>query len=240
MQHDETGTGVQLDEGAYNPEPDADSLHTEAADAGSQPITDINELDLAVEPLEQVDVDQLEERMTFAPSIPPGYHTFRFALDDKKPIQSSVLKGKTCFQINFSGTLINPDESEGRKVNYCRANSFRSGKMTASRVDELILSLSHDRDLMNDWQASERKPKDALGLLQRAESEQRRFRGRVIWRHFDKATGEILSSNPQKPFKKGDGTVVEERPWPRDAQGKLARHPGNEEINQTLPVNLKG
>lgn len=248
------GTGADPQAFGTTPEPPADYQPAEAvpdttfADGSEIPqesyasdeeaIVDINQLDMQSEPMADVDMDKLEESMEYAPTLAAGqYFPFIFRLSEEKPWQAVTMKGKPEAQFNYEALHIKEDGTTGKTIRFQRANTFRSGKMEASRAEELLFALGK----MPAFKASERKKGDILRLLQEASAEQIVFKGQVHWRHYDKATGVTTSTAPAKPYKKvdkttGQETTVTEQPWPRDEHGKFARHPGNEDIHRVAPT----
>lgn len=213
-------------------------LPVEAYASEEEAITDINDLDLQSEPMEDVDMDKLEEALAYAPTLKPGaFHSFIFKLDDEKPWQAVTMKGKPEAQFNYQAVNLKEDGTEGKTLRYQNASTFRSGKMTASRADELLFALGK----LKKFKSTERKKGNILELLAEASAEGVVFEGQVQWRHYDKSSGITTSTNPAKPYKKtdkatGQEITVTEQAWPRDEKGQFARHPGNETIARVRPT----
>jgi hypothetical protein len=201
-------------------------------------VTDIAELDMITEPVADVDEQDMEKRMAYAPSLTPGkFHNFIFALEKEKPVQNAPIKDKTWAQFNYTATVLDEHNQPGKTIRFCQATTFRSGKMESSRVDELLFSLGK----MRKFKQTQKKSSDILALLQEAEGEQRVFRGLVQWRFWDSETGVVTSTAPQKPYAKvdkktGEKITVVEQPWWRERDGSLSRHEGNETITRVQPT----
>lgn len=199
---------------------------------------DINQLDLEVEALSPSDEKKLADALEFSPTLTPGkFHTFIFALEKEKPLDKRTMKDKPVAVFRYTAREVKA-EGEGRLVRFCEANTFKSGNMVASRIEELLFALGK----FAAFNQSQRRPSDILRLLQEAEGSQQTFEGLVQWRHYDSSSGITTSTNPAKPYKRtvdGVETTVVEQAWPRNPDGSFARHPGNEVVQRVRPVEAK-
>jgi hypothetical protein len=213
--------------------------------------SDVNifDLDAAVEPLETIDGAALDAANEYSPTIPLGYNNFIFAgLDDERPIGSVERQGKPVLEVTFTATHLKADGTEGKTVNYVRANGYKSEKMRSSSIAQLI----HALGLTDEYNKTAKRPSDVLALLQGAEGARATFRAKVAWRHYDKDTKTTTATTPKVKIgdkyetvtapteyttTKGDLAIMQ--PWPKNDDGTLARHPGNEELSDFAPATRK-
>ena len=218
-------------------------------------INDISDIDLQTEELPEVDESKLEDRLEYAPHMTPGRsYAFIFALDKgtankaAQPFQMIEKKGKKYGQANYQLTELREDGSTGKVIKFLRADMYRSPKMDASKMEELLFALGK----LHVFQATARKFTDAYNLLQEAEAEQKVVRGVVQWQRSLKkedGTYDRWSTAPQKPYTKPDGTKVAEKSWPKTKDGKFNPRPeefaavngdkpnyGSETVSRVLPT----
>lgn len=224
--------------------PEYDHAQAENGHGDSEPITDINELDLRTEPMEDVDESKLADRLEYAPSLAPGkWYNAIFKLDEEKPVVGITMKGKIVASFNYTASIINEDGTPGKDIRFLNANMFRSGKMEASRAEELLFALGK----LREFKQTARKPSDVKVLLEAATGEQKVIRVQIQWRRYEKETGQTWSTAPAKPYTKktkdGGEINVVELPWPKDAKGKFNPRPeefegnyGSETVSRVAPT----
>jgi hypothetical protein len=208
-------------------------------------ITDINQLDAQMEELAPVDEKRLEDLLEYAPTIKPGtWHNFIFKLDTETPVEGKMIKGKMAAQFNYNAQELRDDGTPGKTIRFNQANTYRTGKMEASRAEELLFALGK----LKEYQAGPRVPSAILKLLSEASDNQVTFRGLVHWRRYDKTTYETWSTAPAKPYERTDKATgakvtVTEKPWPRHSDGTFDSRPaefegnyGNEIIARVAPM----
>jgi hypothetical protein len=227
---------------------DPSTQHTDEHEAGAsdERITDITQLDAMMEELPEVDEKRLEDLLEYAPTLKPGtWHNFIFKLDEETPVEGLIIKGKMTAQFNYSAQELRDDGTPGKTIRFNQANTFRTGKMEASRADELLFALGK----LKEYQAGSRTPSRVMELLSDASQNQLTFRGLVHWRRYDKTTRETWSTAPAaKPYERTDKATgakftVVEKAWPRLADGQFNPRPaefegnyGNEVIARVAPI----
>lgn len=204
---------------------------------------DINNLGLATETLDAVDVAAAEAANSYAPTITPGYHEFIFALEDEDAVKKNETgKSAGSYTIRYLGTIAEGGPFDGREVRFNRVSTYRSEKMKNSRAGELLFALG----LTERFNATAHSVKDMVELLQEATGSQAKFRGQVIWRAYDKDSGLTISTSPGKAWTDGEGKEhAAELAWPKRTDGTYEPRPdfpngnpaqGREEIARTSPV----